>query len=166
MAQLLRTPKSGNDWTANELCAYNITVVPQSKEVFFGTIDFPDPTEPSMAGFMVAETRQDATDKRTKQLLHYSDLEMDPKIEAAVVKFSAQLLRGLEYDEDNRIRRAIPFLLVEKAQSPRLTSALWTIIMKSCCCCREDKILTSMNDLEPRVIAEAMLNNRKRELRP
>src|ERR1700733_3107376 len=38
MAQLLHTPKSGSDWTANKLCAYNITVVPQNKQEFFGTI--------------------------------------------------------------------------------------------------------------------------------
>ncbi|KAH9164579.1 hypothetical protein EDB89DRAFT_2016810 [Lactarius sanguifluus] len=116
MAQLLRTPKSGSDWTANELCAYNITVVSQSKEVFFGTTNFPDPTEPSLTGFMVTETRHGAADKRTRQVLHYLDLATDPKTgqEAAVVNFAAELLlRGLEYDDDNRIvfiRRAIPFL--------------------------------------------------------
>ncbi|KIL67730.1 hypothetical protein M378DRAFT_158919 [Amanita muscaria Koide BX008] len=75
MAQLLRTSKPGSDWTANELCACSITVVPQSKEEFFGTIDFPDP---SLVGFMVAETN--AADKRTKQLLRYLDLVMDPRI--------------------------------------------------------------------------------------
>ena len=64
MAQLLRTAKSGSDWTSNELAAYNITVVPQKKEEFFGTIDFPDPAEPSLAGFMTAETWQDAADIR------------------------------------------------------------------------------------------------------
>ena len=32
---------------------YNIAVVPQ----FFGTIGLPDPNEPSLAGFMVTETR-------------------------------------------------------------------------------------------------------------
>jgi hypothetical protein len=70
MVQLLRTSKPSSDWTANELCAYIITIVPQSKEVFFETIDLPDPTEPSLASFMVAETRQGAADKRMKQLLH------------------------------------------------------------------------------------------------
>ncbi|KAH9047116.1 hypothetical protein EDB84DRAFT_1462794 [Lactarius hengduanensis] len=171
MAQLLRTPKSGSDWTANELYAYNITVVPQSKEVFFGTIDLPDPTEPSMAGFMVAEIRQDATDKRTKQLLHYLDLAMVPKIgqEAAVVNFSAQLLRDLEYDEDNRIvfiRRAIPFLTCGENSVAQIDVCIMDdneILLLL----QEDKILTSMKDPEPQVIAEAIaafaLNNRKRE---
>jgi len=55
--------------------------VPQNKQEFFGTIDLPDPTEPSLAGFMIAETQQDEADKRTKQLLHYLDLVMDPRAE-------------------------------------------------------------------------------------
>ncbi|KAH9055412.1 hypothetical protein EDB87DRAFT_1641206 [Lactarius vividus] len=60
---------------------------PQSKEVFSGAIDFPDPTGPSLAGFMVSETRQDKTDKSMRQPLHYLDIAIDPKIgqEAAVV---------------------------------------------------------------------------------
>jgi len=46
MANLLRTAKSGSDWTRAELDAYNIAIVPQTKAEFFGTNDFPDPTEP------------------------------------------------------------------------------------------------------------------------
>ena len=46
-------------WSAERGEGWDSPIVPQSKEVFFGTIDFPDPTEPSLAGFMVAETRQD-----------------------------------------------------------------------------------------------------------
>jgi hypothetical protein len=171
MAQLLRTPKSGSDWTVNELCAYNITVVPQNKQEFFGTIDFPDPSEPSLAGFMVAETRQDAADKRTKQLLHYLDLAMDPKIgqEAAVDNFAAELLRGLEYDDENRIvfiRHAIPFLICGE-NSVAQTDVCVMDDNEILLLLQEDKRLTSMKDPEPQVIAEAIaafaLNNRKRE---
>jgi len=81
MANLLRTAKSGSNWTTAELDAYNITVIPQTKADFFGTNDFPaDPTEPSMLGFMTNESRETATYKRTKQLLHYLDLTMDPEV--------------------------------------------------------------------------------------
>ena len=171
MAQLLRTPKSGSDWTANELCAYNIAVVPQNKQEFFGTIDFPDPAEPSLAGFMIAETRQDAADKRTKQLLHYLDLAMDPKIgqEAAVDNFAAELLRGLEYDDENRIvfiRHAIPFLICGE-NSVAQTDVCVMDDNEILLLLQEDKRLTSMKDPEPQVIAEAIaafaLNNWKRE---
>ena len=71
--------KPGSEWTVNELAVYNITIVSQNKEEFFGTIDFPDPAEPSMVGFMAAKTWQDTEDKKTKQLLHYLDLAMAPK---------------------------------------------------------------------------------------
>ena len=69
-----------------------------------------------MAGFMAAETRQDAEDKKTRQLLHYLDLAMTPKLgqEAAVDNFAAELLRGLDYDDADRIvfiPHAVPFLI-------------------------------------------------------
>ncbi|KAH9071197.1 hypothetical protein EDB83DRAFT_2541838 [Lactarius deliciosus] len=165
--------QSGSDWTASELSAYNITVVPQRKEVFFGTIDFPDPIEPPLAGFMATKSRQDAadTDKGTKQLLHYLDLAMEPKIgqEAAVVNFAAELLRGLGYDDDNRIvfiRHAIPFLICGE-NSVAQTDVCVMDDNEILLLLQEDKGLTNMADPEPQVIAGAIatfaLNNRKRE---
>jgi hypothetical protein len=171
MAQLLRTAKAGSDWTVNELAAYNITVVPQNKEEFFGSIDLPDPAEPSLVGFMTAETRHDAVDKTTRQLLHYLDLAMDPKIgqEAAVDNFAAELLRGLNYDDENRIvfiRHAIPFLICG-GNSVAQTDVCIMDDNEILLLLQEDKRLTSMKDPEPQVIAEAIaafaLNNRKRE---
>jgi len=171
MANLLRTAKSGSDWTANELIAYNITLVPQSKEEFFGTIDFPDPTEPSLLGFMTNETRQTAADKKTKQLLHYLDLAMEPNIgqEAAVDNFAAELLRSLEYDDNDRIvfiRHAIPLLICGE-NSVAQTDVCIMDDDEILLLLQEDKRLTSMKDPEPQVIAEAIaafaLNNRKRE---
>jgi hypothetical protein len=171
MANLLRTAKSGSDWTAHELNAYNINVVPQSKAEFFGDLDFSDPTEPSMQGFMTNETRQTATDKKTKQLLHYLDLAMDPKVgqEAAVDNFAAELLRGLDYDDNDRIvfiRHAIPFLTCGQ-NSVAQTDICILDDDEILLLLQEDKRLTSMKDPEPQVIAEAIaafaLNNRKRE---
>ena len=93
MAQLLRSVKSGSEWTTNELVAYNIVVVNQNKEEFFGTIDLPDPAEPIVAGFMTTETWQDAADKTTKKLLQYLDLAMDPQAghETAVDNFAFEV---------------------------------------------------------------------------
>ena len=171
MANYNRTTKPGSEWTANELDAYNITVVSQNKEEFFGTIDLPNPAEPSMAGFMVTETRQDAQDKKTRQLLHYLDLAMSPKIgqEAAVDNFAAELLRGLDYDDANRIifiRHAIPFLICGENSSAQ-TDVCIIDDNEILLLLQEDKKLTSMKDPEPQVIAEAIaafaLNNRKRE---
>ena len=172
MAKLLRSPKSGSDWTANELCTYNIAVVPQNKEEFFRTINFPDPAEPSLAGFITAETRQDAADSGTKQLLHYLDLAMDPKVgqEAAVSNFAAMLLRSLEYNDEDRIvfiRLAIPFLICGETTVAQTSVCIMDDNNEILLLLQEDNKLTSMKDPEPQVIAEAIaafaLNNRKRE---
>jgi hypothetical protein len=173
MANLLRIAKSGNNWTTAELDAYNITIVPQSKAEFFGTTDFPDPTEPSMLGFMTNESRETATDKKTKQLLHYLNLVMNPKIglEAAVDNFAAELLRALEYDDNDRIvfiRHAIPFLICGET-SVAQTDVCVMDDDEILLLLQEDKRLTSMKDPEPQVIAEAIaafaMNNMTRERR-
>ena len=173
MANIFRTAKSGNNWTTAELDAYNITIVPQSKAEFFGTNDFPDPTEPSMLGFTTNESRETATDKKTKQLIHYLDLAMDPKIslQAAVDNFAAELLRGLEYDDNDRIvfiRYAIPFLICGETSVAQTDVCVMNndeILLLL----QEDKRLISMKDPEPPVIAEAIaafaMNNMTRERR-
>ena len=173
MANLLRSAKSSSNWTTAELDAYNITIVSQSKDEFFETNDFPDPTEPSMLGFMAHESREMATDKNTKQLLHYLDLAIYPKagLESAVDNFAAQLLRGLEYDDNDRtvfIQQAIPFLICGEtsvAQTDVCVMDKDEILLLL----QEGKRLTSMNDPEPQVIAEAVaafaINNMTRERR-
>lgn len=165
--------KSSCDWTANDLDVYRINLVSQNKEEFFGTNDLPDPAEPSesLAGFMAAETREDAADKKTSQLLHYLDQAMDPKSgqEASSANFAAELLKALDYDDENRlvfIRRTIPFFnhgmnsvaqpdvcIVDDGQIQLLL--------------QEDTSLMNMKDPEPQVIVGAIaafaLNNRTRE---
>lgn len=77
-----------------------------------------------MMGFMANESRETATDKKTKQLLHYLDLAMYPKIgpEAAVGETPIVQTDVCVMDEDE----ILPLL-------------------------QEDKRLTSMNDPEPQV---------------
>lgn len=120
---------------------------------------------------MTVETRQDAADKRTKRLLHYLDLAMNPKVglETAVNNFAAELLRSIDHDDENRIafiHHAIPFLICGQnlvAQTDLCIMDDNQILLLL----QEDKRLTSMNDPEPQVIAKAIaafaLNNRKQE---
>ncbi|KAJ3507339.1 hypothetical protein NLJ89_g6355 [Agrocybe chaxingu] len=136
MANLLRTPKSGSNSTAAEL-----DVQPQTKAEFFGTNDLHDPTKQSMLGFMGHESRETATDKKAKQLVCYLDSAMDPKVgqEAAIGDFAAELLRGLEYDDNDRIifiRHAVPFLICGK------TSIAHTDV----CVMDDDEILLLLQD--------------------
>ena len=44
MANLIRSPKSGSDWTRYELRAYNIVVVPETVATFFGSAQLPPST--------------------------------------------------------------------------------------------------------------------------
>ena len=171
MAQLIRTAKSGSDWTALELRAYNITVVPQSKEEFFGTINLPNPAELSLVGFMTTETRQQAADNNMRKLLHFLDLAMNPKVgmETAVDNFASQLLQALGYDDESRIvfiRQSIPFIICG-ANSVAQTDVCVMDKNEILLLLQVDKRLTGMKDPEPQVIAEAIaafaLNNRKRE---
>ena len=120
---------------------------------------------------MTVETRQDAADKRMKQLLHYLDLAMNPKVglETAVNNSAAELLKSLDYDDENCIafiHHAIPFLICGQ----NLVAQTDLCIMDDnqiLFLLQEDKRLTSMNDPEPQVIAKAIaafaLNNRKQE---
>ena len=90
---------------------------------------------------MVANTRQNAHDKWTKQLLHYLKLATDPKIgqEAAVVNFAAELLKALSTTmKTGSLSPDVPyfFLSAERTQSPRLTFASWTITKFWCGCRR------------------------------
>ena len=165
---------SSCDWTAHELEVYRINLVSQNKEEFFGTSDLPDPAEPSesLADFMAAETREDAVDKKTSRLLHYLDQAMDSKSgqEATSANFAAELLKTLDYDDENRlvfIRRTIPFF----------NHGINSVAQPDVCIMDDDgqiqlllqvdTSLTNMKDPEPQVIAGAIaafaLNNRKRE---
>ena len=121
----------------------SLTIVPQNKAVFFETTDFPDPTGPSLAGFMIAKTGQKAGDKRMKQLLYYClDLVMNPRMgqEAAVDNFAAEasstmMNLGLSSSGEPSL-----FLFVVITQPLIPTFASWTII-KFCCSCRKTRNL-------------------------
>ncbi|KAF8885241.1 hypothetical protein CPB84DRAFT_1788510 [Gymnopilus junonius] len=170
MANLLRTAKSGNDWTTQELEAYNITIVSQSKADFFGTTELADPTDPSLLGFINNESRATASDNETKQLIHYLDLAMNPKVgqEAAVDNFAAELLKSLKYNRNGKIvfiRHTLPFVICGENSIAQTDVCVMNNNDILLMLLHDDKRLTSLKDPEPQVIAEAIaafaLNNRK-----
>ncbi|KAH9962220.1 hypothetical protein BC827DRAFT_1199768 [Russula dissimulans] len=79
MANLIRSAKSGNDWTQNELRAYNIQVVEQSLVEFFNQNQLP-PVPPTVRHFCETTDRALAPDDDTYKLLHYLDLAQNPKV--------------------------------------------------------------------------------------
>ena len=160
MAQLIRSAKPGSDWTANELDAYHITVVSQTKQQFFGVPSLPAPARPSLVGFMTTEDRQLAVDSETRKMLHYLDLALDPKAgqEAAVFNFTSKLLEKLGYDDGDRIifvRHALPLVICGVSSSAQTDICVMDdneILLLV----QEDKRLLSLKDPEPQVIAEAI----------
>ena len=111
-----RYAKSGSYWTSDELEAYNIIFVDQTKLQFFGSKTLSAPTRPSLVGFMKTENWENAKDDETRKLLHYLDLALDPKVgqETAVDNFAAKLLEKLEYDKGDRIifiQRALQLII-------------------------------------------------------
>ncbi|KAL5480517.1 hypothetical protein ACEPAI_1787 [Sanghuangporus weigelae] len=62
MANLIRTAKSGSDWTVHELAAYNIRVEPQDAATFFGTPVLPDPVLAPAEVLKAARAEQASSD--------------------------------------------------------------------------------------------------------
>ncbi|KAJ7253258.1 hypothetical protein C8J57DRAFT_1237595 [Mycena rebaudengoi] len=101
MANLIRSAKSGNEWTENELAAYNIHVHEQSLKDFFDVEvveDLPE-VQPSLGTFVTTEDRIDAPDDDTYRLLHFLDFAHIPK-GAAPLHFNDILLL---VQEDKRL---------------------------------------------------------------
>jgi len=115
MANLIRSTKSGNDWTQNELRAYNIQVVEQLLVEFFNQNQLP-PVPPTVCHFCETTDRALAPDDDTYKLLHYLDLTQNPKVgqEAAVNNFAARQLATLGYTSGQQVivtRQALPLII-------------------------------------------------------
>ncbi|KAJ7215766.1 hypothetical protein B0H12DRAFT_1329543 [Mycena haematopus] len=105
MANILRSPKSGNDWTQKELAAYNIRVVEQSPVEFFGIERLPS-LPASLYAFSRTEDRTDATTNDTYELLHHLDLAHMPKklsvqIDVCILDSSNDILLLVQQDNGN-----------------------------------------------------------------
>jgi hypothetical protein len=97
MASLKHNPKSGNDWTVNDLAAYNITIVQQNAATFFGQAALPPP--PHHPDLLNNLTADEMTDEASYRVVQYIDLAMDqiPDEESAVNDFVMQLLGVMGY---------------------------------------------------------------------
>jgi hypothetical protein len=102
MANLIRSAKSGNKWTENELRAYNVAINFQNTRSFFGDAPLPDPSGPPE--FLTILDADDAADADSHFLLTQLDLAMIPNEpdDSAVGDFAVALFdlldipRGLE----------------------------------------------------------------------
>ncbi|KAG2354474.1 hypothetical protein BDR07DRAFT_1474378 [Suillus spraguei] len=154
-ARLIRSAKSGSDWTFNDLMAYNITVTPQSPEQFFrqnhGTLL--EGVDPSLRNSSVDD--KNISDAVFEYLGHL-DLATNAIEESFIDAFAQKTLQILGFVERGLIltaRHNIPLRICGDDQRVAET---------------DDKIVFSRSYPEPQVIAETIAayqyNNEKRLL--
>jgi hypothetical protein len=99
MADLPRVAKCGNQWTTLELAAFNISIVPQTVDSFFGRSNLPNP---SVTDTIL--TRQELTKNLRREerefFIHlYNISRRIPDRDSGVRDFTSVVLRLLHYDD-------------------------------------------------------------------
>jgi hypothetical protein len=156
MANLIRSAKSGSDWSSNELLAYNIEIKDSDEREFFGND-------------MLPYEAVDETSSEYKKLMMLLNLVSRGQ-ESAVDDFSRKLLEILQFEREGSVissRFNIPLTI-----SGDRTKCAQTDV----CLVKEDNIVLLLlqedkklgnDDPEPQVIAEAIAafqyNNYRRE---
>jgi len=105
MANLVRSAKSGNDWTEIELAAYHIDCRREDPLAFFGVQTLPEPqVDPEL---LTALHAAQVANDRNAELLNLLDMAMVVPWagESAVDDFTAALFRALGYAQRNRVAR-------------------------------------------------------------
>ena len=170
MAETIRSAKSGSDWTRNELIAYNIKIVPQTPNQFFGAVGASlahlDPL--IITGFVDTENLSDATLRYLTHLDHAAHAGQESLID----EFSRQTLDLLGYSERGLTlytRFSIPLTICGDDKSAQTDVCLVNGRTMILLILQEDKTVFNISDPEPQVIAEAIAayqyNNNKRERR-
>ena len=160
MANIIRTSKSGSDWTPNDLLAYNIRVEYQDSATFFGVPVLPQPQVDNEV-----LTAQDAAATQYDDpyaLLRTMDLAMavPPGEESAVDDFAVQLFRVLGYTgravgRVARTRKDLPFWVCGQERHAK-TDVCIMDASDILLLVQEDKRHLDGSDPEPQLIAEAI----------
>ncbi|KAK0218864.1 hypothetical protein IW262DRAFT_1297989 [Armillaria fumosa] len=105
MANIIRSAKSGRDWSSSDLISYNITIRRLSSDDFFGyrPNTIPDAIDPA---FLTATIPPDEhLSDSTHRLLQYLDLATSGQ-ESAIADFAKELLRVLGFEERGTLLRS------------------------------------------------------------
>ncbi|KAK0470241.1 uncharacterized protein EV420DRAFT_100107 [Desarmillaria tabescens] len=118
MANITRSSKPSNDWTSNDLAAYNITVLCQSTDAFFGYTPntIPDGIDPDFLTATIVPPNCENLSDHTYRLLQYLDIatHAGSNQESAINDFAKELLSLLGFEERGtvlRLRYSIPFMI-------------------------------------------------------
>ncbi|KZT00684.1 uncharacterized protein LAESUDRAFT_687714 [Laetiporus sulphureus 93-53] len=173
MANLVRSAKSGSDWTDNDLDAYNIQIRFEDAATFFGTDNLPLPAVDEE--ILTTQEAEDMVHDNNAELINLLDLAMKPRSaeDSAVVDFAVQLFRQLGYAKRHRVartRKDIPLFICGEWRHAKtdvcLVDRLHNDILLVV---QEDKRFTPDDLCEPRaqliyeVIAAFDYNNRLRQ---
>lgn len=166
MAGLVRSAKSGNEWSNADLRAYNITIETQDFGTFFGQpVPVLQPSE-----LLALQNADEATTPENYRALRFMQLAMDrvPNEESWVSPFTEKLLIALEYE--NLVKSVMPMQdmpFFNCGQSRNATSDVCIMNMSEILMVfQEDKRHMDDGDSDPQLIAEAIaafqFNNYKR----
>lgn len=172
MANIIRSTKSANDWSTNELFAYNITIQRQDVVNFFGrelgSINHLDSNLFSSADPTIAVDFS----KETYRFLAYLDLASRANAgqENAIGDLVRSILEVTGFDQISMILRTqydIPFTICgDSHQAARSDVCLVHLNSMVLLVIQVDKTAFSSSDPEPQIIAEVIAtfqhNNRKR----
>ncbi|PCH35992.1 hypothetical protein WOLCODRAFT_134036 [Wolfiporia cocos MD-104 SS10] len=105
MSNLIRSARSGDDWTENDLEAYNIQIQLQDAATFFGDRNMPPPTVDQE--ILTTQEAEDMLSDRNAELIHLLNLAMKPASigESAADDFAVELLKQLGYVKRHRVAR-------------------------------------------------------------
>ena len=168
MANLIRLAKSGNEWSTNELMAYNISIVERDQDTFFNG---PLPAYTGPAGFVQHEDRVQGLDSASLALIKRLDLAMKVMDgeESAVDDFAAELLRVLGYETERtvvRTRKNIRLSMCGQQVYAKADVCILDVDSELLLLVQEDKSHINPADPEPQLIAEAIAafqeNNKNR----
>jgi hypothetical protein len=174
MANLIRSAKSGSDWTSNELLAFNIKVVDTNATTFFGNPELPQPfISPTILNNLHMPDG-DLLDDERDFFLHLSSVENGFE-ESAVDDFAALLLRLMKYNSGRqrliRSRKEISFVMAghrvdAKTDVCVIEDGRFILLVqedKASFCQRAEPnfLMTSqrqgyIEDIEPQLVAEAI----------
>ncbi|KAF9552488.1 hypothetical protein CPC08DRAFT_714597 [Agrocybe pediades] len=112
MADLIRTAKSGSDWTMNDLASYNIQLHRIEALEFFEVATLPDPVidQELLEHLDPEEMQQD----RNAELIHLLGLAMGSSTGEGTVDFAVELFKRTGYVRRNRVaqtRKDLPLFI-------------------------------------------------------
>ena len=171
MANLIRSAKSGSDWSYNDLLTYNISVQSVTGTQFFGVSlsEVVPVMDEEFASFNCDSGEKPTGPKRVRNLVRNMESATKTGNESAVDEFAYNLLVTMDYDKGERmVHMRVPIQLevcgVSKmAQTDVcvMRDDLSVLLMV-----QEDKTVWNPRDPEPQAIAEAIAafqeNNRVR----